>query len=151
MVVADIKPLGLRVLVRLYQLVAQVLVDIVFTHLDAGTSDYSWVAGTWLWLQPEEFAEQDPVGLDTHKCLAEVDKDGDVENAIRVEIEVLNTIVPEHALEKIAGVQRQSTLHEPGKHWDLIRVLLHQIRIAGGGAPQIHLLLPNESAVNQGE
>jgi hypothetical protein len=74
MVVADIKPLGLAVLVRLYQLVTQVLVSSVFMHLDADTSDYSWVTSTWLRLQPEEFAEQDPVGLDTHKCLAKVDK-----------------------------------------------------------------------------
>jgi hypothetical protein len=151
MVVTDIKPLRLEVLVRLYQLVAQLLVGDVFTHLDAGTSDYSWVVGTRLRLQPEEFAEQDPVGLDTHKHLAEVDEDKDVENAIRVEIEVLNTIVPEHALEEITGGQRQSTLHEAGEHWDLIWVLLHRIRIAGGGAPQIHLLLPKKYALDQGK
>jgi hypothetical protein len=114
--VADIKPLHLLVLIRLNQLVAQVLVSGVFTHLDAGTSDYSWVIGTQLWLQPEEFAEQDPVGLDTHKSFVEVDEDGDVEDPIRVEIEVLNTIILEHALEEITGGRRQTTLHEPGEH-----------------------------------
>jgi hypothetical protein len=147
MVVADIKPLGLPILVQFYQLVAQVLVSSVFTHLDSGTFDYSRVRGTRLRLQSEEFAEQDPVGLDTHKSLAEMNEDGDVENSIRVEIEVLNTIVPEHALEEITGRQRQSTFHEPNEHWDLVWVLLHQIRIAGGSAPQIHILLPKKSVV----
>jgi heme A synthase len=61
--VADIKPLLLPVLVRLNQLVAQVLVGGVFTHLDVGTSDYSWVVGTRLWLQPEEFANKIQWGL----------------------------------------------------------------------------------------
>jgi hypothetical protein len=135
MVVADIKPLGLPVLVQFYQLVAQVLVGSVFTHLDSGTFDYSRVQ---LRLQSEEFAEQDLVGLDTHKSLAEMNEDGDVEDSIRVEIEVLNTIVPEHALEEITGRQRQSTFHEPNEH---------QIWIAGGSAPQIHILLPKKSVV----
>jgi hypothetical protein len=63
--VADIKPLCLPVFVRLNQFLAQVPVGGVFTHLDVGTSDYSWVVGTRQWLQPEEFAKQDLVGLDT--------------------------------------------------------------------------------------
>jgi hypothetical protein len=35
-----------------------------------------------------------------------VNEDGDVEDPIRVEIEVLNTIVSEHALEQITSGQR---------------------------------------------
>jgi hypothetical protein len=33
-----------------------------------------------LWLQLEELAKQDSVGLDTHKSFAEVNEDGDVED-----------------------------------------------------------------------
>jgi hypothetical protein len=151
MMVADIEPLGFPVLVRLYQLVSQVLVSGIFTHLDVGTSDYSRVVGAGLRLQPEELAEQNPVGIDTHKRLAEMDEDGDVENAIGVQIEELDVVVPEHALEEVTGGQCQSTLHEPGEHGDLVHVFLHWIQIAGGGAPQIHLLLPKKSVVDQGE
>jgi hypothetical protein len=50
-----------------------------------------------------KFPEQDPVGLDTHERLAEVNEDGDVEDTIRVEVEVLNVVVPEHFLEDEAG------------------------------------------------
>jgi hypothetical protein len=63
-----------------------------------------------------------------------MDKDGDVENVIRVPIDVLDVVVPEHALEEITGGKSQSTLHEPGEHWDFVRVLLHCIWIAGGSA-----------------
>jgi hypothetical protein len=84
MMVADVEPLGFPVLVRLYQLVHQVLVGGVFTHLDAGTSDYSQVVGARLRLQPEELVEQNPVGLDTHKCLAEMDEDGYMENVVGI-------------------------------------------------------------------
>jgi hypothetical protein len=55
--VADIEPFGFPVLVRLYQLVRQVLVSSVLMHLDVGTSDYSRVVGAGLRLQPEELTE----------------------------------------------------------------------------------------------
>jgi hypothetical protein len=57
MLVADVEPLGLLVLVRLYQLVRQVLVSHIFTHLNTSPSDYSWVIGTQLWLHQEELPE----------------------------------------------------------------------------------------------
>jgi hypothetical protein len=33
--------------------------------------------GAWLRLQPEEFLEQNPVGLDTHKSFVKINEDGD--------------------------------------------------------------------------
>jgi hypothetical protein len=43
------------------------------------------------------------VGLDSHECLTEVYKDRDVKNTIGVEVQVLDTVVPEQPLEEIAG------------------------------------------------
>jgi hypothetical protein len=63
-------------LVRVDELVRQVLVGGIFTHLDSGSSDYSRVVGTRLRLQTEKLMEQDPVGFDPQEGLAEVDKDG---------------------------------------------------------------------------
>jgi hypothetical protein len=34
------------------------------------------------------------VGFDPHEVFAEVDKDGDVKNSIRVQFQVLDTVVP---------------------------------------------------------
>jgi hypothetical protein len=135
MVVADVEPLGLPVLVQLYQLVGQVLVSGVLTHLDVGTSDYSWIVGTRLRLQPKKLEEQNLVGLDTHERFAEMDKDGDMEDVIGVEIQVLDVIVPEHSFEEFTSGECQSTLQEPGEHQNFVQVLLHWIRIVGGGAP----------------
>jgi hypothetical protein len=56
-------------------------------------TDYSWVVSTLLWIQPEELPEQDPAGLDTHERLVEVYEDGDVEDTIMVDDEVLLTVI----------------------------------------------------------
>jgi hypothetical protein len=98
-VVSDIEPLGLLVLVRIDELVRQVIIDRVFSHLDASPSDYSRVVGAWLRLHMEELLEQDPVGLDSHECFTEVHDDEEVKNAIRVEVQVLDTVVIEKTLE----------------------------------------------------
>jgi hypothetical protein len=121
MVVTDVEPLGLPVLVRLYQLVGQKLVGGVFTHLDVGTSDYSWIVGTRLRLQPKKLAEQNPVGLNTHECFTEMDKDGDMEDVIGVGIQVLDVVVPEHSFKEFTSGECQSTLHEPGEHRDFVQ------------------------------
>jgi hypothetical protein len=55
--VADIEPLGLPVLIQLYQLVHQVLINSVLTHLDVSSSDYSRVVGAGLRLHSKELAE----------------------------------------------------------------------------------------------
>jgi hypothetical protein len=103
-VARDIEPLGLLVLVRVNEFVCQVLVGRIFSHLDASPSDYSWVVGAWLRLHTEELPEQDPVGLDPHKGFAEMYKDGDVKNSIRVQVQVLDTVVLKEALKKsLAG------------------------------------------------
>jgi hypothetical protein len=67
------------------------------------------------------------VGLDTYKRLIETDEDGDLENTIGIQVEVLDAILPEHALEEVTGAQRQSTLHELGEHGDKGRPWWHAI------------------------
>jgi hypothetical protein len=101
-VVGDVKPLRLPILVRFDELVHQVLVGCVFSHLDACSTDYSWVVGARLRLQAEEFPEQDPAGLDPQEGFAEMDEDGDVKNSIRVQVQVLDTLVLEKTLEEVA-------------------------------------------------
>jgi hypothetical protein len=105
-VITDIEPFGLLVLVRINKLVRQILVGRVFSHLNASSSDYSRVVGTWLRLQTEELPEQDPVGLDSHECFAEVHEHRDMENTIGVQVQVLDTVVLEKTLEEIIGRER---------------------------------------------
>jgi hypothetical protein len=56
------------------------------------------------------------MGLDTHKRLTEVYKDGDVENTVGIQIQVLDVVVPERTFEEITGGERQSMLRESGEH-----------------------------------
>jgi hypothetical protein len=43
------------------------------------------------------------MGLDTHKRLTEMHEDGYVENTVGIHIEVLDVLVPEHALEEVTS------------------------------------------------
>jgi hypothetical protein len=49
-----------------------------------------------------------------------MDEDRGMENAVRVQIEVLNSVVPEEALEEITSWKREPTLHEMRKHQDFV-------------------------------
>jgi hypothetical protein len=102
-VVSDIEPFGLPVLVRINELVRQVLVGRILSHLNASPSDYSWAIGAWLRLSTKKLPEQDPVGLDSHECFTEVHEDRDVKNTIGVQVQVLDAVVLEKPLEEIAG------------------------------------------------
>jgi hypothetical protein len=92
-------------LVRVDELVRQVLVGRVFSHL-ASPSDYSWVVGAGLRLHTEEFPKQDPVGLDPHERLAEMYEDGDMKNTVGIQVQVLDTVVLQQFLEEIASWER---------------------------------------------
>jgi hypothetical protein len=139
------------VLVGVNELVREVLLGSVLPHLDSCSTNYSRVAGARLRLHPEELPEQDPVGLDPQKRLTEVDEDSDMENTVGVEVEVLNVVVPQEAFEEIACRQCESALREAREHWDLIFALLHGVRVPGGGPPTVHLLLTDESTVEEGQ
>jgi hypothetical protein len=70
MMIADVEPLGFLVMVRFYQLVHQVLVRSIVSHLNASSSDYSQIVGAGLRLHSKELAKQDPMGLDSQERLA---------------------------------------------------------------------------------
>jgi hypothetical protein len=62
-------------LVGVDQLVREVLLCGVFTHLDPGSPHYSGIVGAGLGLKSEEFSEQNPMGLDPQESFAEVHED----------------------------------------------------------------------------
>jgi hypothetical protein len=47
------------------------------------------------------------VRLDSKECFTKMDEDCGMENAVRVQIEVLNSVVPEEALEEITSRKRE--------------------------------------------
>jgi hypothetical protein len=48
-----------------------------------------------------------------------------MDDSIRVQVEVLNTIIVEKTFEEVAHWKSQPALYEWGKHRDLVGVLLH--------------------------
>jgi hypothetical protein len=105
-VVRDVEPLGLLVLIGVYQLVGEVLLGGVLPHLDPRSTDYSRVAGAGLRLHPEELPEQNPMGLDPQKGFAKMYEDGGVEDTVGVEVEVLDVVLPHEPLEEVARRER---------------------------------------------
>jgi hypothetical protein len=91
-------------LVGVDELVREVLLGRILPHLDPYSTNYSRVAGARLRLHPEELPEQDPVGFDPQECFTEMDEDCGMENTVGVEVEVLNSVVPEEVMKKsLAG------------------------------------------------
>jgi hypothetical protein len=89
------------------------------------------------------------MGLDPQESFAEVHEDKGVEDTVGVEVEVLDAVVPQQPLEEVAGRKRQSSLREPGEHGDLVRVLLHGVRIPCSGSPHVNLFFPQESTIEK--
>jgi hypothetical protein len=146
-VVGDVEPLRLPILVGIDQLVRQVLLRGVLTHLDVGFSEYSGVVGARLGLHAEELPEEYLVGFDPQESFAKMDEDGGVEDTIGDEIEVLDTVVLKKPFKEVACWEGQPALHESREHRDLIQILLHRVWISCGGAPHVDLLLPEKSTV----
>jgi hypothetical protein len=101
-VVGDVEPLRLPVLVGVDQLIRQVLLGGILSHLDAGSSNYSGVVGARLGLHSEELPEEYPVGLDAQESFAKMDEDRSVEDAVGIEIEVLDTVILQKPHEEVS-------------------------------------------------
>jgi hypothetical protein len=67
-VVRDVEPPSLPIRVGVDEFVRQVLLRGVLPQLDAGSSDYPGVGGTWLRLDAEELLEKYPMRLIPRKA-----------------------------------------------------------------------------------
>jgi hypothetical protein len=68
--------------------------------LDAGASYNRWILGGGLWFDSEEEAEKIPVGFNSEKCFAKVNKDGNMANGVRIEVMELKPVIVKKAMEK---------------------------------------------------
>jgi hypothetical protein len=97
----------------------------------------------------KKLPEKYPVGFDPLESFAKVDEDGGVEDTVGVEVEVLDVVVLQEPLDGVACWESQPALREPCEHQDLIRILLHGVRISRGSAPHVDFLLPKKFTVQQ--
>jgi hypothetical protein len=64
--------------------VCKVLFTGLLSKLDAGAPYNGWFLGGGLWFDSEEEAEKIPMGFNSEKSFAKVDKDGNVANGVWV-------------------------------------------------------------------
>jgi hypothetical protein len=87
-----------------------------------------------LWLHSEELLEQNLVGLDSHKCLAEVYKDRDMENTIGIQIQALDAVVLRRPLKKalVGSASPRSA------KWENIGISSGFVSIGYGSLVEVH-------------
>jgi hypothetical protein len=82
------------------EFVCKVLVVGLLSKLDAGAPYNRWVLGAGLWFDSEEEAKKIPVGFNSEKSFAKVNKDGNVANGVRVKVMELKLVIVKKATEK---------------------------------------------------
>jgi hypothetical protein len=66
-----------------------------------------------------------------------VDKDGDLENGVRVEMDVFDSVVIKGTTEEVASRKAESTLEERRKHHNFNHIGCRNV-LSSGGAPLEH-------------
>jgi hypothetical protein len=77
-----------------------------------------------------------------------VDKNGDMKNRVRVEMNQFNFIVIEKATEEIANWKSKFVLEEGGEHHNLVGVGCWDI-LTGGRAPLQHLMIREKMSCDE--
>jgi hypothetical protein len=75
-----------------------------------------------LWFDSEEEAEKIPVGFNSEKCFAKVNKDGNVANGVRVEVMELKLVIVKKATEKRARGKGQTLFGKMVKCDDFVNI-----------------------------
>jgi hypothetical protein len=90
------------------------------------------VGGARLVFQEEVVFEQWEAWRNPKVSFVEMDKDGDPENGVRVQMDKLYLIVVENSAEEIASRESKPTLEESGKHHNFIHIGCGNVFSSGG-------------------
>jgi hypothetical protein len=82
------------------EFVCKVLVAGLLSKLDAGAPYNGWILGGGLWFDAEVEAEKIPMGFNSEKIFAQVNKDENVANGVRIEVMELKPVIVKKAMEK---------------------------------------------------
>jgi hypothetical protein len=126
------------------EFVRKVLVTGFLSQLDAGAPYNGWILGGGLWFDSEEEAEKIPVGFNSEKSFAKVNKDGNVANGVRVEVMELKLVIVKKATEKRTRGEGQTPFRKMVKCDNFVNIF-HGERITKRGAP-IDKMLPRKLA-----
>jgi hypothetical protein len=94
----------------------------LLSQLDAGAPYNRWIFRGGLWLDSEEEAEKIPVGFNSEKCFAKVNKNGNVANGVRLEVMELKPVIVKKATEKRARGEGQTLFGKMVKCDDFVNI-----------------------------
>jgi hypothetical protein len=82
------------------EFVCKVLVAGLLSQLDAGAPYNGWILGGGQWFDSKKKAEKIPVGFNSEKSFAKMNKDGNVANGVWVEVMELKPVIVKEATKK---------------------------------------------------
>jgi hypothetical protein len=116
------------------EFVCQILVAGLLTQLDAGAPCDGKMFQGGLRFDAEEEAEKIPVGLDSEESFAEIDKNHNVADAVRIEVMEFKPIIIQKAAEERTRGEGQSPFGKMVKCDDFVNIF-HRERFTERGAP----------------
>jgi hypothetical protein len=95
---------------------------VVWASLEADTTDNLVLCNTLLILQEEVMFKHREIGVYSEIGLAQMNKDCDLKDRIRVEMSWINFVIMEETTEEFAGRKVESSLEEGGQNHNFICV-----------------------------
>jgi hypothetical protein len=132
--VLDIKPMILPPGKVGAEFVGKIFVTGLLMQLDAGAPHNRKILGCGLWFDGEEEAKKIPVGFNSEESFAEIDKNRNVADRIRVEVMKLKPVVLQKASEEGTRGEGQSPFGKMEKCDDFVNIF-HGERLTVRGAP----------------
>jgi hypothetical protein len=127
--------------------VCKVLVADLLSKLDAGAPYNGWILGGGMWFDSEKEVEKIPMGFNSEKSFAKVNKDENMANEVRVEVMELKPVIVKEATEKRTRGEGQTPFGKMVKYDDFINIF-HGERFAERGAPIDKILVLEQSLRN---
>lgn len=118
------------------------------TGLEAYTLDNLPIGSTRLVFQEKIAFELWEVWRDSKQGFTDMDKDGDLQNGVRVQMDKLYLIMVKKSSEQVAGRESKPALEERREHYSLIHIGCGNI-FSGGGAPLQHGPIGEERTHNK--
>jgi hypothetical protein len=104
------------------EFVCKVLVASLLSKLDAGAPYNGWILGGGLWFDSEKEAEKIPMGFNSEKSFAKMNKDGNVANGVRAEVMELKPVIVKEATEERTRGEGQTPFGKMVKCDDFINI-----------------------------
>ena len=120
--IRGVEPPLVPTLQRCLEAKTEILLALPLEELETGAPDYIDLAAPLVRLKSKKVTEEVEVGADAKEDLTEMNEGGDVENGVRVQMNLFNPIPVKKAPEESIGRQTESPIKEVLKDYDFTSV-----------------------------